>query len=75
MFDIETVKKNAKAQGIVLQQIAILYDGLTDEEKNALRALHLLKSESGSSAIAAFSDCGDALFPEKIKGVHYLAAD
>lgn len=75
MFDIESVKQNAKAQDIVLQRIAILYDGLTDDEKDTLRALDLLKVENGSTVIGAFTDCGDALFPQKITGVHYLAAD
>jgi len=75
VFDIETVKANAKAQGIVLQQITILYGGLTEDEKNALKELDLLKLESESVVMATFSDCGDALFPEKIEGVHYLAAD
>ena len=73
--DIELVKKNALSQGVVLQQIAILYVGLNDDEKQVLRALNLLKTESGKTVIATFTNDGDALFPQKIAGVHYLAAD
>ncbi len=73
--DIELVKKNALAQGIALQDIALLYVGLNDDEKGVFRALNLLKTESGNTVIATFTNDGDALFPKKITGVHYLAAD
>ena len=74
-IDIEAIKRNAKSQGIVLQQIALLYAGLSDDEKSQLRALNLLKIEAGNTTIATFDDAGDALFPEKITGAEYLAAD
>jgi len=73
--DIELVKQNAIAQGIELQSIAIQYVGLSDEDKDILRSLNLLKYESGNNVIATFTESGDALFPKKIIGVHYLAAD
>jgi hypothetical protein len=73
--DIETVKMNAILQGIALQEITILYVGLDESEKSRLRALEVLKYESGNTAIATFTESGDALFPEKITGVTYLAAD
>jgi hypothetical protein len=73
--DVEQVKKNALAQGIALQQIAILYVGLSDDEKDVFRALDLLKTESDNLTIATFTNDGDALFPKKITGVQYLAAD
>ena len=73
--DIDRVKRNALAQGIVLQEIAILYVGLDETEKNVLKVLNLLKNESENTVIATFTADGDALFREKIAGVHYLAAD
>jgi hypothetical protein len=73
--DVDLVKQNALAQGIALQEIAILYVGLNEDEKQVLRALNLLRIESGDTVIATFTNDGDALFPKKITGVHYLAAD
>jgi hypothetical protein len=75
VVNIEEIKKNAIAQGVVLQEIAILYVGLNDQEKTLLKALNLLKLETGNTVIATFTQAGDALFPEKITGVQYLAAD
>jgi hypothetical protein len=75
IVDIELIKRNALTQGIVLQEIAILYIALTDEEKNCLRELNLLKYDVGNTAIANLHDSGEALFPEKIKGVEFLGAD
>jgi hypothetical protein len=74
-IDIDAVKRNAIAQGIASQQIAILYVGLDETEKNILKSLNLLKNESENTVIATFTADGDALFREKIGGVHYLAAD
>lgn len=73
--DIDLVKKNAIAQGIELQRIAILYVGLDETEKKVLKALNLLKTENGNTVIATFTTDGDALFREKITGTYYLAAD
>jgi len=73
--DIELVKQNAKAQGIALQHVAILYVGLTEEEKSLFKALNLLKIDNGNSVLATFTDDGQALFREKITGVQFLAAD
>jgi len=73
--DINLIKQNAAAQGIALNHMAILYVGLNDEEKARLRALDLLKYDGGNTVIASFTESGDALFSQKIKGVHYLAAD
>lgn len=73
--DIDLVKKNAIAQGIALQQIAIVYVGLDETEKDALKAFDLLKGENGNTVIATFTAEGDALFREKITGTYYLTAD
>lgn len=72
--NIEAVKRNAAAQGIVLQEIAIFYAGLTDAEKSLMQEQNLLKQDNGNIVIATFTNSGEALFPEKIKGVHYLGA-
>lgn len=73
--DIDEIKRNAIAQGIALQQIAILYVGLDEAEKNVIKALNLLKNENEKTVVATFTADGDALFREKMTGVHYLAAD
>ena len=72
--DIEAVKQNALAQGIALREIAIQYVGLTDMEKLALAEMNLITHDSADSVIGRFTESGDALFPEKIVGVIYLAA-
>ena len=73
VVDIEAVKSEAIAQGIALQQIALLYVGLDETEKNTLKALNLHKIET--EIIATFTASGEALFASKITGAQYLAAD
>jgi hypothetical protein len=73
-FDIETIKKNASEQGVPLSEIAVFYDGLTDDEKDLMREQNLITHNNGDIVIAKFTASGEALFPEKIKGVHYLGA-
>jgi hypothetical protein len=75
VFDIESVKNNALAQGISLQEIAILYVGLDETERQTLAALNLLKFETETALAATFTEGGEALFPSKITGVYYLGAD
>jgi hypothetical protein len=72
--DIEEVKRNAYAQGVALSEIAIFYDGLTDDEKDLMREQNLITHENGASVIARFAEGGEALFPQKITGVHCLGA-
>jgi hypothetical protein len=72
--DIEEVKRNAYAQGVPLSEIAIFYDGLTDDEKDLMREQNLITQINGGIVIAKFTASGEALFSEKIKGVHYLGA-
>ena len=74
VFDIEEVKRNALAQGIVLQEIAILYEGLDTAERQTLAALKLLKFETTTALAATFTEDGKALFPSKITGAYYLGA-
>ena len=74
-FDIEKVKKNAIAQGIVLQQIAILYADLDETENQTLTALNLLKFKTEKAVAATFTEDGEALFPSKIIGAYYMGAD
>ena len=73
-FDIETVKRNAAEQGVPLSEIAIFYDGLTDDEKDFMREHNLITHSNGSIVTAKFTNGGEALFPDKIKGVYSLSA-
>lgn len=73
-IEIEDVKRNAAEQGVPLSGIAIFYDGLTDDEKDFMREQNLITHDNGSSVVARFTNTGEALFHEKIKGFHSLAA-
>jgi hypothetical protein len=72
--DIEEVKRNAYAQGVPLQEIAIVYHGITDREKFLMKEQNLVTHDNGSIVIAKFTKDGEAMFPEKIYGCHYLGA-
>jgi len=73
-IDVETVKRNAAEQGVELSSIAIFYDGLTEDEKDLMREQNLITQDNGSIVIARFTNAGEALFQQKIKGFHSLAA-
>ena len=75
-MDFDLVTKNARLQGIPLEEIAIFYSNLTLDEKDAMRAEKLITHDTGpGTAIARFQADGTAAFPERATGVHYLAAD
>jgi hypothetical protein len=73
-IDVEAVKRNAAEQGVRLSEVAIFYDGLTDDEKDFMREQNLITHDNGGSVIAKFTNAGEALFQQKIKGFHSLAA-
>jgi hypothetical protein len=72
--DFAAVKKNAAEQGISLDSIAIVYEGLSGRQVRTMRKLSLITSE-GSKVMAKFPTDGQPLFPEKATGVICLAAD
>lgn len=73
--DFPTVMRNAAAEGIDLQQIAISYKGLTDSELLALQAHQEVTHDLGGGAILAkFPLEGVPLFQDKATGVMYLGA-
>jgi hypothetical protein len=74
LVDIDAIKRNAVEQGVPLSEIAIFYDGLTDNEKDLMREQNLITHDNGRIVIAKFTASGEALFSEKAEGVHYLGA-
>lgn len=72
--DVSEIMHNARQQGVNLKEISVFYEGLTQIEKQDLVAQDLLKVDNGDTVIASFTDSGELLFSEKVKGVHYLAA-
>ena len=73
--DFPEVKRNAAKQGVDLQQITIIYENLTTEEKDVLNSHRLITNQlPGGGCLAKFPEDGDPLFPAKATGVLYLGA-
>jgi hypothetical protein len=72
--DFKKVIKNAQDQGIDLQEIAIQYEDLTDEEINLLGNHQVITNNSGSTVLAKFPLEGMPILQTKAKYVHYLGA-
>ena len=73
--DFEAVMRNAAAQGVDLQQIAIKYEGLTTAELVELGSHQEVTHQAGGGSILAkFPLEGMPLFPEKATAVLYLGA-
>jgi hypothetical protein len=74
--DFDAVRANAADQGILLQEVAIMYEGLTDEEILTLAARDLVGVSLGrpGALLGKFTEDGQALFPHKAVAVHYLGA-
>jgi hypothetical protein len=74
--DFDAVKRNAAAQDILLQEVAIVYKGLTDEEVRVLTKRGLVGVPLGKEGelLWKFTPEGETLFPDKAVGVHYLGA-
>jgi len=74
--DFDAVRANAAEQGIILQEVAIMCEGLTDEEVRILTDRGLVGVSLGrpGALLGKFTAEGEALFPQKAVGVHYLGA-
>jgi hypothetical protein len=68
LVDFNAVRANALAEGIPLAEIAVIYQELTDDERNCL--LH----SAGGTVIARLAADDEQLFPEKAVGVYTLSA-
>lgn len=73
-FDLEKVMQNAREQHIELQQIALIYENLTDNEIAQMEAACLVRSRSGGQVLGTFTADGAAIFADKIVSALYLAA-
>jgi hypothetical protein len=74
--DFAAVRANADKQGIDLQEIAICYENLTEEEARVLTTRNLIGKDLGraGAVLGKFTSSGEALFPDKAVGVLYLGA-
>jgi hypothetical protein len=74
--DFEAVIRNAEAQGVDLQEIAIQYEGLTPDDLIELRLRqHITHNRRNGTVLAKFpGDGGIPSCPEKAVAVHYLGA-
>ena len=72
--DIAVVKNAAMEQGIPLSEIALIYQGLTEEEISRLLEKGLVAYQTEARVIAKFDDDGNALFPEKITETYTLSS-
>ena len=72
LADFRKVMENAKAQGINLAEVAIKYDGLTDQELEFLRKhQEVTHGIAPGRVLAKFPKQGFPLFEEKAT-VHHL---
>lgn len=73
--DFDAVMRNARRDGIDLQEIAIKYEGLTADELSELGAHQEVTHDLGTGSILAkFPAEGMPLFPSKAVSVLHLGA-
>jgi hypothetical protein len=74
--DFDAIRANAADQGIILQEVAIVYEDLTDEEMLTPAARGLVGASVGRARGAAGKVHGirRGTFPPQGRGVHYLGA-
>lgn len=73
--DLDAVRENATLEGIPLSEIALFYQGLSEDDANALRTAGVLKEfYDGHRALGTFCPDGSVVLSEKVTGAHYLAA-
>jgi hypothetical protein len=74
-IDFAEVMRNAKEQGIDLQEITIQYENLMPDELDALASSQIIVSQlPGGGLLAKFPENGEPLFPHRATGVIYLGA-
>lgn len=72
--DFKAIMKNAKEQGVDIQQIAIHYEGLTVEEIEMLGNHQVITHNSGTVVLAKFPEEGMPILQSKATSVFYLGA-
>ena len=74
-FDIGKIRQNAIDQGLELSQIAIVYEGLTDEEQSIMRQVNVIAYKVDDNCVVRrFTKDGEILFKEKARSVLCLGA-
>ena len=74
-IDFAEVMRNAKEQGIDLQEITIKYENLTPDELDVLASSQIIVSQlPGGGLLAKFPKNGEPLFPNRATDVLYLGA-
>jgi len=72
--DFAAVVANAYEQGISIDQIAIIYEGLTEDEIAIMEENNLVVHRSGDKLIGRFTEQNEALFQHRAVGVYCLSA-
>lgn len=73
--DFPAVIRNAAAQGVPLQEIAIFYKGLSEAERFELETFQAITDDLGDgTVIAKFPPTGLPRIPEKAESVLHLGA-
>jgi hypothetical protein len=72
--DFASVRANAAAAGVPPSEIAVIYKGLTAEERIRMNEAGLIAYETEGTVIARLADDGNQLFGEKAVGVYSLSA-
>ena len=74
-INFSEIRENADKQSVSLQEIAIIYEGLTEAQITELLECGLLANDLGSGkCIGRFAKDGNVLFPEMATGVFTLSA-
>ncbi len=72
-LDFDEIRRNAKEQGVALSQIAVIYEGLSDDQFELLNLKGLLVNDLGNGrAIGRFVENGEVLFADMAVQVLYL---
>jgi hypothetical protein len=74
-LNFDEIRLNAKADGIDIHQITIIYANLTNDHIEVMNSNGVLVTNLGNgNAIGRFKENGDVVFPEMATSVLYLGA-
>lgn len=74
-LNFDEIRLNAKADGIDIHQITIIYANLSNDHIELLNTSGALVTNLGNgNAIGRFKENGDVVFPEMATSVLYLGA-
>jgi hypothetical protein len=72
--DFDAIRATAAKEGINLQEVAIVYDELSESELTEMISAGLVAESSGPKILGRFGLDGAVMFPEKATAAIYLGA-